>query len=163
MSLREDQFMEGPIASVEVRPLKKFSDQRGWLAEIYRIDELEACLRPVMAYVSETSPGVTRGPHEHREQIDYFCFLSSTFEIILWDNRPQSPTFWRKQKIVAGEENPCVVVVPEGVVHAYRNIGEKPSWVINCANRLYAGPGRKGPVDEIRHESDPNSPFRVTP
>lgn len=163
MITRRDEFTEGPIASVEVRPLRKHSDQRGWLVEIYRIDELEARIRPVMAYISETLPGVTRGPHEHTEQGDYFCFLSSTFELILWDNRSQSPTFWHKQRIVAGEDNPCVVVVPEGVVHAYRNIGEKAGWVINCANRLYAGPGRQDPVDEIRHESDPNSPFRVTP
>jgi len=163
MSIRKESFKDGAIAGVAIRPLKRQVDQRGWLAEIFRADELDPRLRPVMAYVSETSPGVVRGPHEHLKQTDYFCFLGpSTFEVTLWDNRPKSVSYWYRQTIVAGEENPCVVIVPEGVVHAYRNIGEKPGWVINCANKLYAGAGRKSPVDEIRHEKDPNTPFRVT-
>jgi hypothetical protein len=33
--------------------------------------------------------------------------------------------------------------------------------VINCANRLYKGPGRKEDVDEIRYENDPECPFRL--
>lgn len=162
MNGEKRQFINGTIIGVEVRSLKKHIDQRGWLVEIFRMDELDSPIRPVMAYVSETPPGVIRGPHEHVEQTDYFCFLGpSTFEVILWDNRPNSPTYWNRQTIRTGAENPCAVIVPEGVVHAYRNIGEKPGWVINCANKLYAGEGRKGPVDEIRHEKDPNSPFRL--
>lgn len=157
------QFIAGAIIGVEVRPLKRHLDQRGWLVEIFRMDELDPRIRPVMAYVSETIPGVTRGPHEHGKQTDYFCFLGpSTFKVILWDNRPNSPSYWNRQTILSGEENPCVVIVPKGVVHAYRNIGEKPGWVINCANKLYAGEGRKEAVDEIRHEEDPNNPFCLT-
>lgn len=156
-------FKEGAIAGVEVRPLRKHLDSRGWLSEIFRYDELDLEVRPVMAYVSETLPGVARGPHEHREQTDYFCFLGpSTFELTLWDNRPGSPSYWHRQRLIVGGENPCVVIVPQGVVHAYRNVGEKPGWVINCPNRLYGGEGRKGPVDEIRHERDPDSPFRAS-
>jgi dTDP-4-dehydrorhamnose 3,5-epimerase len=61
----------------------------------------------------------------------------------------------------SGEQKPQAVIVPAGVVHAYKNIGLKPGWVINLPNRLYAGRGRKETVDEIRHESDPNSPFQM--
>lgn len=162
MNREKRAFLEGNIIGVEVRPIKKHLDHRGWLLEIFRMDELDPRIRPVMAYVSETLPGVTRGPHEHVEQTDYFCFLGpSAFEIILWDNRPDSPSYWTRQTILAGGEGPCVVIVPEGVVHAYRNLGDKPGWVINCANRLYAGKGRKEPVDEIRHEEDPDSPFSL--
>ncbi|MGH7772390.1 MAG: dTDP-4-dehydrorhamnose 3,5-epimerase family protein [Candidatus Binatia bacterium] len=156
------QFKAGTIEGVKIRPLKRHLDERGWLAEIFRIDELDPKIRPVMAYVSETLPGVTRGPHEHLEQTDYFCFLgTSSFEVTFWDNRRDSPTYWNRQTLVTEEGDPCIVIVPEGVVHAYRNIGRKPGWVIDCANRLYAGAGRKGPIDEIRHEEDPHSPFRL--
>jgi dTDP-4-dehydrorhamnose 3,5-epimerase len=47
------------------------------------------------------------------------------------------------------------------VVHAYRNVGGEPGLVFNCPDRLYKGPGRKEPVDEIRHEDDPASPFQL--
>lgn len=155
-------FVEGVIQGVEVRRLKKHHDPRGWLAEIFRADELLSDAMPVMSYVSETLPGMVRGPHEHVDQTDYFCFLGpSTFRLVLWDNRTDSPSYWYRQELFVGEENPCVVIVPEGVVHAYSNAGNKPGWVINCPNQLYAGRGRKDPVDEIRHEADVNTPFRM--
>ena len=47
-----------------------------------------------MAYVSLTHPGVSRGPHEHVEQADYFCFIGSgVSRVYLWDARKGSPTF----------------------------------------------------------------------
>jgi len=33
--------------------------------------------------------------------------------------------------------------------------------VINCPNRLYAGQGRQEKVDEIRHEDDSDTVFRM--
>ena len=53
------------------------------------------------------------------------------------------------------------VIVPKGVVHQDRNVGSRDGLVINCPNRLYAGWERRDPVDEIRHEDDPDTPFRV--
>jgi dTDP-4-dehydrorhamnose 3,5-epimerase len=159
---RIGSFQEGAIQGVEVRHLKKYQDTRGWLTEIFRADELSPRVMPMMSYVSETLPGATRGPHEHVSQTDYFCFLGpSTFRVVLWDNRPNSSSYRFRQELLVGEGNPCVVIVPEGVVHAYRNVGDKPGWVINYPNRLYAGEGRREPVDEIRHEADVNSVFRM--
>ena len=77
------------IADVLVRPLARHSDGRGWLVELYREDELADALHPVMAYVSQTQPGVARGPHEHVDQSDYFAFIGpGDFELLLWDTRP---------------------------------------------------------------------------
>src|SRR5436190_2002763 len=88
------EFKPGPIEGVIWRPLKKFHDPRGWLCELYRNDDLPAEYIPVMCYVSVTEPGVARGPHEHVDQADYFCFFGpSSFKMYLWDNRPQSKTY----------------------------------------------------------------------
>jgi len=158
----EPEFTEGEIDGVVVRPIKTFSDHRGWLAEIYREDELPSELHPVMAYVSQTDPSVVRGPHEHVDQTDLFVFLGpSDFEIYLWDARTTSSTRGNKIRRICGESHPCVVFVPPGVVHAYKNVGAHPGWVINAPNRLYAGNGKKEPVDEIRHEDREDSPFHV--
>jgi dTDP-4-dehydrorhamnose 3,5-epimerase len=63
--------------------------------------------------------------------------------------------------IEVGEDNPMFVMVPPGVVHAYRNVGESDAIVLNFPNKLYAGEGKKEPVDEIRHEHDPESRFSL--
>ena len=148
------------IEGVEVTPLRYFHDPRGWLTEVYRDDE--SSVRPAMAYVSLTHPGVARGPHEHRDQSDVFVFMGpSTFRIYLWDNRAGTPTHGCTMRFDAGQDWPARVVVPPGVVHAYKNIGGIDGLVLNCPDRLYAGPGRREPVDEIRWEDDPSGRYRL--
>ena len=64
-------------------------------------------------------------------------------------------------RFVAGQSQPQLVIIPPGVVHAYKNVGEQPGWVFDCPNRLYAGHGKKEAVDEIRHEDRPGNPFEI--
>jgi dTDP-4-dehydrorhamnose 3,5-epimerase len=155
-------FRDGTIRDVIVRDLVRFSDDRGWLTEIFRTDELEDKDVPVMGYISITRPGIVRGPHEHVDQSDHFCFLGpSDFQIYLWDNRKESSTYMTKQVLRAGESSPKGVIIPPGVVHAYKNVGKNDGMVVNCPNRLFAGEGKKDPVDEIRHENDVNTIFVI--
>jgi dTDP-4-dehydrorhamnose 3,5-epimerase len=138
------------IEGVFIKPLKRYTDHRGWLTELYREDELPEDFRPVMGYISVTHPGIARGPHEHRNQADGFVFLSGKFRLTLWENRPGMPR--HKEVHEVGEDNPVFITVPPGVVHAYENIGSQDAFVLNFPDRLYGGWGRKEPVDEIRHE-----------
>ncbi len=153
-------FTKGRIHDVFIHELVKFVDERGWLSELFRSDELEARYVPAMSYISFTNPGIARGPHEHVDQADLFAFLGpSDFQLFLWDNRTSSPTYRVRQILYAGENTPRSIIIPAGVVHAYKNVGLAPGMVVNLPNRLYAGEGKRLPVDEIRHEGDPNSPF----
>lgn len=147
------------IEGVIIRPLATHGDSRGWLTELFRSDELPEGLRPEMAYLSVTKPGVARGPHEHVGQTDLFVFLDGRYRLYLWENRPgREPA---RAVYEFGEHAPTAVVVPPGVVHAYRNVGDRDASVLNFPNRLYAGWGRSEPVDEIRHENDPGSRFQL--
>ncbi|HUF11026.1 MAG TPA: hypothetical protein VMO47_17020, partial [Rhodothermales bacterium] len=60
------------------------------------------------------------------------------------------------------EGNPAAVIVPPGVVHAYRNVSEGDAMIFNCPNRLYGGWGRAEEVDEIRHEDREDDLYRMT-
>lgn len=150
-------FTDGKISGIRVKQLKEHHDSRGWLAELYRTDELDD-YKTVMGYMSVTRPGFTRGPHEHSEQTDYFCFFGR-FSLYLWDNRKGSSTY-RNRKVIENADR-LIVVVPPGVVHAYKNTGDTDGIVMNFPDRLYAGWGRKEKVDELRHEDHPESPFKV--
>jgi dTDP-4-dehydrorhamnose 3,5-epimerase len=150
----------GIIHDVEIRPLNKRTDPRGWLSELFRSDELKPEQLPAMCYVSETLPGVTRGPHEHVAQTDFFAFFGpGDLKLYLWDYRSNSPTYCYKMVIPVGASNPTAVIVPPGVVHAYRCVSDIPALVLNAPNQLYAGKGKKEKVDEIRHENITDSPF----
>jgi len=155
-------FTIGPIEGVIVKDLLKHQDKRGWLVELFRNDELDEQYLPAMSYLSEAHPGIVRGPHEHRDQADLFCFVGpSTFRMYLWDARKGSKTYGNKMAFDSGEKEQRSVLVPAGVVHAYKNVGSVEGWVLNLPNRLFAGNGRKEPVDEIRHENDPNTIYTL--
>jgi dTDP-4-dehydrorhamnose 3,5-epimerase len=154
------RFTPGTIDGITWKPLAKYHDHRGWLCELFRHDEMEEAFHPAMAYASVTEPGIARGPHEHVDQADYFCFFGpSDFKLYLWDARPFSRTYGIVQVETVGASMPMAVIVPPGVVHAYCNVGSVPGLVFNGPNRLFKGWGKQEPVDEIRHENIPNTPF----
>ena len=153
-------FQDGRIHDVIIKDLKKFADDRGWLSELFREDEIPEAYRPAMTYISVTEPGVARGPHEHVDQADMFAFIGpSDFKIYLWDNRKDSPSRNTRHIFLAGERAPKSIIVPPGVVHAYKNVGTVQGLVVNMPNRLYAGKGKKEAVDEIRHETRSDTLF----
>ncbi len=148
------------IQGVKVKELKKIKDERGWLSEVYRQDELD--YSPAMSYISQTEPGVIRGPHEHVYQTDCFVFLGpGDFEVHLWDRRKESETFEEYSKIEAGESSPKMIVVPPGVVHGYKCVSSAGALSINLPDKLYKGAGKSEEIDEIRWEDDSESPYQI--
>jgi len=147
------------ILGVEIKPLKENSDERGWLMEIFRSDQTE--FKPAMSYISQTLSGVIRGPHEHLKQSDFFVFFTGQFKLFLWDNRTGAKNYRQLEIYEVGQDNPCSVLVPPGVVHAYKCISADPGLIINLPDELYQGENRLGEIDEVRWEAMADSPFSV--
>ena len=149
------------INGVTIKKLNKYTDDRGWLAEIFRHDDVDYI--PAMSYISVTKPGVARGPHEHIYQSDCFVFAGpGNFEISLWDRRGESSTKGEHIKMEVGEDNPSMVIVPPGVVHGYKCISDKEAWCLNLPDKLYKGIQKQdAEVDEIRWEQREDSPYKI--
>lgn len=148
------------INGVIIKKLNKYNDERGWLAEFWRDDEVN--YKPVMAYVSSTKPGIIRGPHEHKAQADCFVFVGpGNFELHLWDNREGSETKGEYMEVEAGADNPIMAIVPPGVVHGYKCVSDVDGLCINLPDKLYKGKGKMEEVDEIRWESREDSPYKI--
>lgn len=154
-------FELGDIDGVSPVSLLTNPDDRGYLCELFRGD-IYGLTYPAMGYVSQTKQNIVRGPHEHVQQSDMFVFCFSVFDVYLWDARPQSPTYGRCTRLHLDNNGSDYwrLVVPPGVVHAYVALGEN-GIVLNFPDQLYRGTNYRDPVDEIRHECDPNSPFKI--
>ena len=149
------------ITGVIIKKIDKYDDDRGYLSELFRKDDLNGYL-PEMAYLSYTKPLVVRGPHEHKFQSDLFVFVGpGNFSLHLWDRRDDSDTKGEKMELEVGEGNKVAVLVPPGVVHGYKCISDYPAMSLNFPDKLYKGAGKKEEVDEIRWENDENSPYKI--
>src|ERR671936_2806152 len=98
---------------VEVIPLRRFGDERGWLTEIARQGNLPK--RTQQTNLSFSRKGTIRGLHYHeRGQDDLFVCLQGRARVIAL-NRETGETFSED----IGEENFVAVYVPGNLAHGF--------------------------------------------
>jgi dTDP-4-dehydrorhamnose 3,5-epimerase len=94
-------------------PIRRYEDERGWLAELYRAGSLPKPAR--QTNVSFSRRGVIRGLHYHeRGQDDLFVCLRGTARVVVLDTRT-GETF----SADIGDENPVAVYVRGSLAHGF--------------------------------------------
>lgn len=144
------------LPGVRVQDLKKNVDERGFFAEVIRLDwkDLLGEDSIVQANLSFTYPGTIRAWHRHnRGQVDYFIVLKGSIKICAYDDKQGSPTHGQLDELVAGGEKLQVVRIPGHYWHGTKTLGDKPSLTVYCVNRLY---DTKNPDEERRPWNDPS-------
>jgi dTDP-4-dehydrorhamnose 3,5-epimerase len=135
------------IDGVRVRSYDLWPDDRGYFLEVIRMKQgLGQDFAPETTQVSAalSYPGTIKAFHFHRHQTDLWVPASGMFQVALVDLRPHSPTFGLKNTIYAGALKPLQILIPPGVGHGYKVIGEGAAILVYVTNRLY------NPQDEGR-------------
>lgn len=126
----------GVINGVTVKQLVRHPDDRGFFEEILRDDD--ALLRQFgQASLSMSHPGVVKAFHYHERQDDLWFFPVGSAQVVLYDMRDGSPTEGVTQVLYPGEDNPLLIVIPVGVVHGYRVLGQKPVMIVYFTTESY--------------------------
>ena len=101
------------IDGVQVIPLRRFEDERGWFLELRRESALP---RPTQqTNISFSRRGVIRGLHYHeRGQDDLFACLEGTARVVVLD-RGSGETFTAD----IGDDNPVAVWIPGHHAHGF--------------------------------------------
>jgi dTDP-4-dehydrorhamnose 3,5-epimerase len=124
------------IEGVRTKPLKVVPDERGYLMEMLRSDE-SLFLKFGQIYASATYPGVVKGWHLHRRQVDNFVCVAGMVKLVIYDPRRDSPTFKEVNEFFIGSHNPLLVQVPAGTYHGWKCISRETAVVVNCPTELY--------------------------
>ena len=143
------------IHGVELKPLRRNCDERGFLMEILRTD-MEIYRRFSMVYVSKNYPGVVRAWHYHKIQDDIFCCISGMVKAACYDAREGSPTRGEVNEFLLGDDNPALLKIPVGVYHGYKTVGVQPSLLLNFPTELY---NHKEPDEYRAPWNDPAIPY----
>jgi len=120
------------IDGVKIKPLKKICDERGMIMHMLRCDDADFEQFGEI-YFSTAYPGVVKGWHEHRKQIQNYAVIQGMVKLVLYDNRTDSPTYEELMEIFTGEDNYQLIRIPTGVINGFKVIGTKTAIVANCA------------------------------
>lgn len=124
------------IEGVKIKKIKKHCDDRGFFAELVRDDE-SLLDRFGQASMSMSYPGVIKAFHYHEQQDDLWFFPSGNAQVVLYDLRTNSSTRGKTDVYYMGEENQILLLIPKGVAHGYRVLGEKPATIIYFTTYSY--------------------------
>lgn len=128
--------MAKPIEGVKVKKLVRHSDDRGFFMEVLRDDD-DMLSRFGQFSMSMSYPGVIKAFHYHKRQDDLWFFPKGNAQVVLVDMREDSPTKGEINVHYMGENNPIMVLIPVGVAHGYRVLGNEPAIITYVTTESY--------------------------
>lgn len=131
---------EGTIDGVRIEPYPLWPDDRGYFLEIARMRQgLAAGFPPESTQVSAalSYPQTVKAFHYHMRQTDLWAPARGMFQVALADLRDGSPTFGGRNTLYVGELRPWRILIPPGVAHGYKVIGNEPAMLVYVTDRHY--------------------------
>jgi len=146
----EEQLING----VRLYYLNQIPDDRGFVKH-FMVEEDNFHFGE--AYFSTVYRGVVKGWHGYSEKVLNYCVPIGMVHLVLWDNRPDSRTYNMINDYYIGEQNYMRVVIPSGVMNAFKGISGPYSLVAIVASERF------NETKTIRMElDDPKIPYKWT-
>ena len=130
------------MKGIEVKKLYLKRDDRGWLVEVLRSEELKRGNRFGQFLITTANPGYVKGNHYHTRKYEWYCVIKGEAKLILEDN-----STGEREEISLNEKEPALVMISPGITHAIENTGKDILSVL-----IY--------IDESFNESDPDTFFK---
>ena len=125
------------IEGVKILPAVTHPDERGTLCEISSL-ALKAHPAPIVyVYQFTIRPGKVKGWHIHHLHDDRIFISQGTVKVVLYDNRPGSPTYQMINEIYRADYHRTLMVIPAYVFHAHHNVGQTEALFISMPTRIY--------------------------
>ncbi len=122
------------IDGVKIKKLKVHEDipdtsnsdeKQGYLMEVLRDDD-KLLKKFGQTTFTLAHPGTIKAFHWHKRQDDLWFFAQGKASVVLHDLRENSPTNGETQTILVDENDPQLILIPVGVAHGYKALGDKP-------------------------------------
>lgn len=125
------------LAGVVMRKAVTISDSRGTVCEIYD-ERWNVSDKPIVfVYQVSIRPKQIKGWVVHRTYDDRSFVSQGTIKFVLYDDRPDSPTYQRLNVLYLSEYERGYISIPAGVFHALENVGDTDAMFINMPTKGY--------------------------
>ena len=102
--------------------------RREWLGENSTVDQV---------FVASMRPGMVSAWHAHETSTDRLFVVAGTMLIVIYDNRPDSPSRGVVQEFRLSASRPCLLIIPPRLWHGTKNIGDDTAELMNAADIGY--------------------------
>jgi dTDP-4-dehydrorhamnose 3,5-epimerase len=120
------------IHGVEIAALRRIPDERGCIYHMLRNDAPHFTAFGEI-YFSSIYAGAVKGWHLHKEMTLHYAVPMGMIKLVLFDDRPSSPTKGEVQEIFLGDQNYALVRIPPLVWNGFKGISAV-SLVANCSD-----------------------------
>ncbi len=142
------------IDGVQVVPLKRIPDERGTVYHMLKSTDPHFTAFGEI-YFSSVYRGVVKGWHRHREMtLNYACVVGR-IKLVLFDDRPESPTRGTLAEFFLGPDEYSLVVIPPLVWNGFKGMSDPLAIVANCCSHPH-DPKRSERLDPF----DNDIPYR---
>lgn len=121
------------IDGVRTIPLARIVDERGSVLHMLRADAAHFESFGEI-YFSEVKSGAVKAWHLHSRMTLNLAVPAGSVRLVLYDERPGSPSRGSLEEFVLGPESYQLVIVPPGVWSGFQGLGSGPALVVNCAS-----------------------------
>ena len=135
------------IEGVEVKKLKVFANDQGYLFETLRNDDVFYNKEFGQVLVFEVYPGAVKGYHLHEKHDEYVTCVKGNIKYVIAKEYPDGSR--KVNQFVIGEKNPALIKIPRGLWRGYMPLANQPATVMDIMSKPY------DPKDPDTKEKDP--------
>ncbi len=137
------------IQGVEVIPLRRIPDERGTVFHMMRATDPHF-QKFGEIYFSTIYKGVVKGWHRHRGMTLNYACVHGKIKLVLYDDRPGSPTLGEIQEVFLGPDSYALVIIPPEVWNGFKGMSDPYAIVANCCTEAH-DPSRSTRLDPFEN------------
>lgn len=108
---------------LNIKKLTVKKDDRGWLAEIIRTEDVNSQFGQIL--VTTALPGKTKGNHYHKRKKEWYIVIKGKGLLRLKDSKTSEI-----KELILDSKDLTLVEMPLNVIHAIKNIGDEELFLL---------------------------------
>ena len=137
------------IQGVEIVPLRRIPDERGTIFHMLRSTDPHF-QKFGEIYFSTVYKGIVKGWHRHRGMTLNYACVEGRIKLVLYDDRPGSPTLGELQEVFLGPDAYALVIIPPEVWNGFKGMSDPYAIVANCCTEPH-DPARSTRLDPFKN------------
>lgn len=119
------------IEGLKIVPLARIPDERGTILHMLKATDPHFS-RFGEIYFATVYRDVIKGWHRHREMTLNYACIFGRIKLVIFDDRPASPTHGTVNELFLGPDQHSLVVIPPGLWNGFKGMSDPFAIVANC-------------------------------